>query len=257
MILTFASFLSSAAYAQSGETAVDANAPASASPLQIGIPHSGRTKGNLLDAGLDFMFSLFFKRFKDFEISYDFFEVNALQDLQFTNFKVVSKHPDARGTFLVKKAVVDFADFMETLKAQKATLSKIGLESVSGDFSVVETVKKTRTDADGKNVTVKEKKARRVVFSAASVQLKNVLLASWSNSSDEVVAGVAAGRDAKVILSDPDETYAASSVEVREISVPNGKLDKTVFSSATVDGKEYRDAASFLQAVKKKNGARR
>ena len=91
---------------------VDLNAPAPESPIQIRIPHSDRTRENLLDSILDFILIHYFKHFKNTEISYEFFEIDRNYDLNFTNFTVKVTHPDVTGTIVISKVTVKFDEFL-------------------------------------------------------------------------------------------------------------------------------------------------
>ena len=222
-----------------------ADAPVPSSPLRVSVPHSERTKGNFLDAALDFLFVRFFKLYKGLEITYDFFEINTQRDLVFTNFKVKSSRPEATGTVVAQKVVFDFSDFMNTLKSQKSSLSKVELENVSGDLNIAGRVKKNGEKTSGK-------KLRRARFKAEAVTLKNVTLALWSKDArPDTLAEEVSGKNIRVTISDPLERYAASSLKVEGLKLPSGKIENVMFSSATVDGKEFTDVFSFLKAVKR------
>ena len=221
------------------------DAPASPSPLQVSVPHSERTKENFLDAALDFLFMRFFKLYKGLEITYGFFEINSQRDLVFTNFKVKSSRPEATGTVVAQKVVFDFSDFMNTLKSQKSSLSKVEIENVSGDLKVADKVKKSEKNPSGK-------KLRHVRFKAEAVTLKDVTLALWArNARPDTLAEEVSGKNIRVTISDPLERYAASSVKVEGLKLPSGKIENMTFSSATVDGKGIADGFSFLKAVKR------
>ena len=76
-----------------------------------------------------------------------------------------------------------------------------------------------------------------------------MIWAFLENVPDSVtVVGSVSGKNAAATLSDPEEKYAASSVEVKEIKVKDGK--EFIFSKATVNGEEYDTRAAFLKALK-------
>ena len=215
-----------------------ADAPAPPASVHISVPHSERTKGNFMDIALDFLFSRFFKMYKDFDITYDFFEINTERDLVFTNFKVKSLRSDVAGTVVAQKVVFDFSDFMNALKSQRASTSKIGLEKVSGNLKIGRPVKGGKVFRDAK-------------FKADQVTLKDVVLAVWAKgSSPDKLAEEISGKNVSVTITNPSEKYAASSVEVKGLKPPHGKIKSLTFSSATVDGREYTDVLSFLKAVR-------
>lgn len=238
--------LSNGARSQTAAETVGADTiPAEPSPVKISVPHSERTKGNILDSALDFIFVRFFKKFKDVDVDYGFFEINAQRELVFTNFSVKSRNPFAQGTVAAQKIVIGFSDFMKALQAGKIETSQVILEKVSGDLNIVERKKK----AD-ENDSVREKR-RRLKFTAGQVILKDVVWAFLEKVSDSVtVIGSVTGTNAAATLSDPEEKYAASSVEVKEIKVKDGK--EFIFSKATVNGKEYDTREAFFKALKRK-----
>lgn len=222
--------------------AVNPNAPAPPSPLKVSVPHSERTKGNFLDVALDFMFVRFFNLDKNIEVTYDFFEINDARDLAFKNVRVKSLYPDATGTVVIKKALFNFSDLMKAVKSEKISTSKIVFETVSGDLKVADAGKKTAQNPSGKVL-------RNVKGEAERLTLKDVPLVLWGKGARPNMLGAVSGRNVVVTVSNPSERFAASSVEAKDVDFSAGKV---TFSSAVVDGREYRDAPSFLKAVGKK-----
>ena len=92
-------------------SAVDPNMPAPESPIKLRIPHSNRTRANLLDAVIDFALTQYFKLFKNATISYDFFEIDTNYDLNFTNFSIKLHQPSLNGTISAPKIKVNFKEF--------------------------------------------------------------------------------------------------------------------------------------------------
>ncbi|MBR4127707.1 hypothetical protein IKP13_09885 [bacterium] len=217
--------------------------PAEPSPVKISVPHSERTKGNILDSALDFIFVRFFKSIKDVDVDYSFFEINAQRDLVFKNFSVKLKRSDIRGTVAAQKIVINFSDFMKALQASKIETSQVILDKLSGDLNFAG--RKKEVD---ENNPVQEKR-RHLKFKAGQVIFKDVVWAFLENVSDSVtVVGSVSGENAAATLSGPEEKYAASSVEVKEIKVKDGK--EFIFSKATVNGEECNTRAAFLKALK-------
>jgi len=247
-IILFVFLLIGNAYAQSSEEtsvqtpqkepSVDLNAPAPAAPFQLRIPHSERTKGNILDSALDFLFMRFFKNFENSEVSYEFFEVDNKMELNFKNFKIKITRPDIEGTVVIPKFVVNFSEFMEALKTKRFAFSKATINQPSVDL-----------------VLIKEKTRRKLKFTAKEMIVKDMTIVSWTTknsagTNSNVTIGAAFAENSLLTLSDPAEKYGASAIELKEILLPQSVLSKFTFVSAEVNGKTYQDKASFLQAVK-------
>ena len=256
-MMLFVLLFSGNAYSQEAQEAqktkaVDPNAPAPAAPVQISVPHTGRTKGNILDAALDFVFVRFFKTFKNAEISYDFFEIDAERNLNFTNFMVKVKRPDVEGTVTIQKTKINFSEFMETLKSQTISATKITLEKVSGDLTII---KKSKPAADktAGQTSAPVNRNRVLKFKADETVLKDVAVAFWSSTPEKenkTIVGNLLGKNIKVALSNPEERYAVSLIDVKDIKIPKNKIKDLTIASATADGKEYADKASLLRALK-------
>ncbi|MGN1078687.1 MAG: hypothetical protein ACI4TE_00780 [Alphaproteobacteria bacterium] len=230
--------------AQTPAAVVDPNAPAPESPIQVRLPHSQRTKDNILDSVLDFLFTNFFKLFKDVEISYDFFEAGMNGDLNFTNFKVKTTRPSLQGVATVSKVKVDLKEFLSFIKGKQLGFSKVELTDISADMTLIE--KKDE----------KEKK-RSLKYRTKQMTLNDVVLSEFGNrqkkkknKSYDVSAKTVTAVRASLSLSNPKEKYAVSAAEVKDIVLLDGAIDKISFSSAETGGKTYTDRAAFLQAIK-------
>ena len=216
--------------------AADPNAPAPAAPYYIRIPHSERTKGN----PLDLMCVSFFKRYEDLEITYGFFEIDSQRKLVFTDFQIKVKRSDAAGTIVIKNVIVGLSEFMSALKSNKVEVSEAAFKNISGKMDLSDGAKGTR----------------HLTLTAEEADLKNITLAMWrsgdsSEKFENAVFGEASARNVVLNLTHPKEKFAVSSVKIKDLVLPKGKADEFTFSSASVNGSEYTDRASFLQAVKK------
>ncbi|MBR1777062.1 MAG: hypothetical protein IJ752_00545 [Alphaproteobacteria bacterium] len=235
---------------QTGNTqAVDPNTPAPASLVQIKIPHSERTKGNILDAALDFLFIRFFNRYPGVGISYDFFEIDSQNNLNFKNFKAKIALADVQGTVVVSNVLVDFSEFMETVKSSKAEISKITFKDISGDLQLIKNKAVSETQTQTEKT---EESRRRLKISAQEIMLKDFLFAFWGkNSNSDWTSGDILAQKILVTLSNPTEKYAANSIEVKKISFPQRKVANLTFSSAELDGKQYDNRQDLLKAMKR------
>lgn len=242
-VLSF-TFMQSVASAQTDPVVeqVDLNAPAPESPIQIRIPHSDRTRENLLDSILDFILIHYFKHFKNTEISYEFFEVDRNYDLNFTNFVVKVKHPDVTGTIVISKVKVKFDEFLSFLKEKKIIVSRVLFYNVSADMTM------------GQGPEGKKDKRSLKVF-AKKLTLKNVLMTAFGKENEkingqDVHIGNVLIDQAELTLSDPKEKYVTTSAELTDVVLPEAVLDKFTFSTVKVGGKTYSDRKEFLQAIK-------
>lgn len=224
--------------------AADPDAPAPESPIQLRIPHSQRTKDNILDSVLDFAFIQFFKLFKDVEISYNFFEVGINGDLNFTDFKVKVSRPSLQGVAAVSKINVDLKEFLSFIKGKQLVISKVELTGVSADMTLIE--KKDE----------KEKK-RSLKYLAKQMTLNNVVLDEFGNRREkkknkayDFSAKTVTAAGASLRLSNPAEKYAVSKAEIKDVVLSDKGADKISFSSAQVNAKTYTDRAAFLQAIR-------
>lgn len=240
--------LSGGAYAQEpAAKAVDPNTPAPSSGISFRLPHSERTKGNLLDTALDFLLMRLFRQFKDMNITYDFFEIDSEHKLHFTNFKVDVKRSDAQGVLSVQKIVIDSSEFIAFLQSREPLTSKIKLEKILVDLKLI---RKRNTDG------VDQIKTRQLNVSANGVFITDMFLYAADTKAplkEELKIKEATGTDVKVSLSDPKEKYAASSFELKDVIVyhhsgPSG--EQVSVSSAKADGKTYGDFSAFLQAIR-------
>ncbi|MBO4644622.1 MAG: hypothetical protein J5716_08465 [Alphaproteobacteria bacterium] len=252
-IVLFVFLLSGGAYAQETPAAqADPATPAPETGVRIRIPHSERTKGNILDAALDFVFMRSFKQFKGLDITYDFFEVDSNYDLNFTNFKVEVKRSNAQGTISVQKIVINFSEFMTFLKSRKALTSKVLLEKLAVDLKLIKKKNKDGTEKE---------KTRRLKISSKEVFIKDMLVYAPSEEDAEPEKDTkeeklrikqATGKESKVSLSNPAEKYAASSFELNDIVVTfDDSSERVEVSSAKANGKSYENVSSFLKAIRR------
>ena len=240
--------------------AVDPNAPAPEAQVKIRIPHSERTKGNVLDATLDFLFSRSLKKIEDMDITYDFFEVGSEYDLIFKNFKIDLKRSDAKGLIKMQKLVINFTEFMEFLKSKKIASSKIIAEKVLIDLKLIKQVDIQETNQAQKEgnkqtaATTKTKEtSRQLKFSADELLLKNVFFIFLKNEvrdGKENDIETVIGKGIRASLSNPKEKYAVSEVELNGVVLPNSVVKRVRIASAKVKGKEYKDIDSFLKAIR-------
>lgn len=230
--------------AQENPAVTDPDAPAPASPFYIPIPHSDRTKGNLFDAALDFLFSRFFKSFKD-PTTYEFFEVDKNNNLIFTNLKMNLNRANAKGVISVGKAMFNLNEFVEGIKSKKLMLSQTTLEKISIDIKVKKTFSSSPEQTEDNNRVVKA--------SAETVKLDTARLLAWGEKKTEDISiKSVSGQQLKIDLSNPDEKYAAKTVTMQNIVVSaDDPIHKTTFERAVVDGKSYQDSDAFLKAIRK------
>ncbi|MBQ8347580.1 MAG: hypothetical protein IJY17_08285 [Alphaproteobacteria bacterium] len=237
-------FAGAAGTSRAQTPAGDPNAPAPESPIQVRLPHSPRTKDNVLDSVLDFAFVQFFKLFKDVEISYDFFEVDIDGNLNFTNFKVKTSRPSVQGIATISKININLKEFLTFIKGKQLVISKVVLTGISADMTLIE--KKDE----------KEKK-RSLMYSAKQMTLNNVILDEFGNRQEKkknkaynVSAKTVSAEKASLGLSNPREKYAASSAEIKDFVLSEEGIDRISFSSAETGGKVYTDRAAFLRAIR-------
>lgn len=210
--------------------------PAPDSPVQMRLPHSSRTKENVLDSVLDFTLTQFFKLFKKADVSYDFMEVGQGGRLVFTNFTVVLKANSVRGTVAAQKMDVGFREFLTFVQKNKLMLSQTVLTGVTLDVAV----KKG------------EAESRSIKGTAARVELEKTETAiAVKDPNDKepfkITFASAAVQNARLTATNPAETYAAESARLDRAAIVGGKVS---FAAASTGGKSFADMASFLQAVR-------
>lgn len=214
------------------------------SSVQISIPHSERTKGNILDAALDFLFIRFFNQFEGIKISYDFFEIDAQRDLIFKNFKVNVSRADVKGDVSFSKVLFDFSEFLKMIKSSKMEISKIVLAGPKANLTLI----RKKTASSGKQSDIQ----RQLKISAEELIVHKFLLAIWDKDPEKegyVLFGRAETKNAKVSLSNPSEKYFTKAASIKDITVSDG-LKKIGIASAEEDGKKYDNLQAFLKAVR-------
>lgn len=222
--------------AAAGARAQSPDDPAPDSPVQIRLPHSARTKENVLDSVLDFTLTQFFKLFKKADVSYDFMEVEQGGRLVFTNFTVVLKANSVQGTVAAQKMDVGFREFLTFVQKNKLMLSQTVLTGVTLDV----TVKKG------------EAESRSIKGSAARVELEKTetaILVKDPNDKEpfKITFASASVQNARLTATNPAEKYAAESARLDQAAIVGGKVS---FAAASTGGKSFADMASFLQAVR-------
>lgn len=250
-----------AAHAQTA----DPKAPAPAASSTIRIPHSERTKDNILDALIDFTLTKAFARLQDLKISYEFFEIDRTGALNFTNVSALVDKAPVKGQITVKKVKVNFTEFMSFLKEQKLIMKEVFFETVKADMTISEetvrieetaviTPQQTTAGIEAQAGT----KSRRLKFSAGNMKLENVNPVAIArgteqeNSQEKVfeIGGISA-ENASLTLTNPKADYSAARASVKDLRIPRGSLTKMTVSSAEADGKTYPDINALLQALKK------
>ena len=246
--------IASAASPEQKKEAVDLNAPAPASPLKIKLPRSERTRENILDTALDFLFVRLFKNIKNMEFSYDFFEIDGNFDLHFKNFKVKLSRPNIQGTIEISKFSAAFSEFMNAIKSQQLLLSDVKLENLTADLRLI---RKDKTEAENeKEEAKKENPARNLKISAQKIALKNLSFLSWKNAKEEkkdknILIGELMAENAALSLSDPNEKYGAKKVVVKDISASEYNIRDLEFSFAEVNGKKQNNREELFKALKR------
>ena len=219
---------------------VDPDTPAPPSPIQLRIPHSERTRDNIMDSLVDFALVRFFKIFKNTEITYDFFEIDRNYDLNFTNFTVKVQLPNVQGNVVFSKMKINFDEFFPFLKQKKFIFSKVELTGVSVNMTISE--KKEE-----------KKQNRQLNYSAQNMILKKVHVTfekdKQHRSKDITLASVVVD-DAFLTLTNPNEKYAVSHAEMDNIVLPHKVIKDFTFSKVEADGKVFTDRMGFLQAIK-------
>lgn len=251
-----------AAFAQ---TADNPKAPAPAAPSTIRIPHSERTKDNILDALIDLALTKAFARLQDLKISYEFFEIDRTGALNFTNVSVDVDRAPVKGKVTAKKIKVDFTEFMSFLKEQKLVMKEVLFENVKADMIVSEETVRIEEEAavtaQQTAVAITEQagiKSRQLKFSAAKMKLENVNPVAVARGREQEkaqekvfeIGGISAEK-ALLTLSGPKENFQAQQASVKDLRIPRGSLTKMTVSSAQADGKTYPDISALLQALKK------
>ena len=220
--------------------AADPNAPAPEAPIKLRIPHSQRTKDNILDSVLDFAFVQYFKLFKNAKISYDFFEIDKNYDLNFTGFTIQITRPDLQGNIVFPKAKINLSEFLAFIKGKQLMVSQIELTGPSADMTLIE--KKQGGE-----------QKRSLKYSAEKMTMKNILMPiikETQNEKQSMTVGTVSAEKASVGLSNPREKYAVSSAEIKDFVLSEEGIDRISFSSAETGGKVYTDRAAFLRAIR-------
>lgn len=218
----------------------DPNAPAPEASLKLRIPHSQRTKDNILDSVLDFAFVQYFKLFKNAKISYDFFEIDKNYDLNFTGFTIQITRPDLQGNIVFAKAKINLSEFLAFIKGKQLMVSQIELIGSSADMTLIE--KKQGGE-----------QKRSLKYSAEKMTMKNILMPiikDTQNKKQSMTVGTVSAEKASLGLSNPREKYAASSAEIKDFVLSEEGIDRISFSSAETGGKVYTDRAAFLRAIR-------
>lgn len=218
----------------------DPNAPAPEASLKLRIPHSQRTKDNILDSVLDFAFIQYFKLFKNAKISYDFFEIDKNYDLNFTGFTIQITRPDLQGNIVFPKAKINLSEFLAFIKGKQLMVSQIELTGPSADMTLIE--KKQGGE-----------QKRSLKYSAEKMTMKNILMPiikDTQNKKQSMTVGTVSAEKASLNLSNPREKYAASSAEIKDFVLSEEGIDRISFSSAETGGKVYTDRAAFLRAIR-------
>lgn len=218
----------------------DPNAPAPEASLKLRIPHSQRTKDNILDSVLDFAFVQYFKLFKNAKISYDFFEIDKNYDLNFTGFTIQITRPDLQGNIVFPKAKINLSEFLAFIKGKQLMVSQIELTGPSADMTLIE--KKQGGE-----------QKRSLKYSAEKMTMKNILMPiikDTQNKKQSMTVGTVSAEKASLNLSNPREKYAASSAEIKDFVLSEEGIDRISFSSAETGGKVYTDRAAFLRAIR-------
>lgn len=226
--------------AQTPAQVVDPNAPAPEAAIKLRIPHSQRTKDNILDSVLDFAFVQYFKLFKNAKISYDFFEIDKNYDLNFTGFTIQITLPDLQGNIVFSKARVNLREFLAFIKGKQLMVSQIDLTKPSADMTLSE--KKEGGE-----------QKRSLKYSAEKMSMKNILMPiikDTQNKQQSMTVGTISAEKASLSLSNPREKYAVSSAEIKDFVLSEEGIDRISFSSAETGGKVYTGRAAFLQAIK-------
>ena len=237
------------ASATSESDVADPNAPAPAPSLQIRVPHSERTKGNLLDSALDFLFVSFFKSVKSAEISYDFFEIDRHFDLVFTNMKAVFSRPDIKGTVVCSKIVVSFSEFMNVVKTKKLILSKAEIDGVSVDLDLPETSPGKKKPQNRKlDVSIKKAVLENVLIGS----IKEKKVAEKERNAKEIAVKKVTAENFDMTLSNPTEKYKASNIVINDVFMVGNKVDTTNFGSMQVNGREYPERDAMIKALKQR-----
>ena len=221
---------------------IDPATPAPESPVQLRIPHSQRTKDNVLDSVVDFILTRYFRLFEDkhVDISYKFFEIDQNYDLNFTDFTVNISLPTLQGKAVVPKLKLNLDEFLAFIKGKKLMISKAELNDLSADMTLIET-------KDG------SEKKRVLKSSAKKIIMTDILLSvlkDQQSKTQDATFGSVKVDEASLSLSNPKEKYAVSDAEMKDIVLPNGLISKVSFSSVKVGEKIYTDQKTFLQAIK-------
>ena len=200
---------------------------------------------------MDFVFSRFFKKFKNLEFTYDFFEIEGGFNLSFSNLKVKISRTDLNGTIQISKAVVGFSEFMRIIKTQHITLSEATFNTISADLKLIEKKKSAEGNA--------EQKERRLKISARKAVLKNASFlvrskpAKGEEKKDEkkITIGDLFIEYGALILSDPTEKYGAKTISVKDISLSKPSAKDIQFGTAEVNGRKQNGREAFLKALKR------
>lgn len=239
MLFLFA-FTGAAASSRAQTPAADPDAPAPEASIKLRIPHSQRTKENILDSVLDFAFVQFFKLFKNTKVSYDFFEIDTNYDLNFTGFTIQITRPDLQGSIVFAKVKVNLREFLASIKEKRLTVSQLELTGASADMTLTE----KKEDGEQK---------RSLKYSAEKTIMKDILMPvvkDAQNKTQDVTVGALRAEKVSLSLSNPREKYVVSSVGIKDLVLSGERLDTVSFSSAETGGKVYTDRAAFLQAVR-------
>ncbi|MGN0904160.1 MAG: hypothetical protein ACI4PW_03285 [Alphaproteobacteria bacterium] len=218
-------------------------APAAEAPrTTITIPHSSRTKDNFADIALDFLLTGWFSNFENVTVKYEFMETSLRQSfITFKDFSIVWNRPDIKGTVSFGTFHIGLKDLLNFLKTQVFYVQNVTVEKLKVDLTPVK--------ENGE-------KARRVRASAAKIVLQNANLyaqgkgPTGSAQGDFTVQSVVVEKGT-LNLSDPKERYNASSAKAEGVILHAKPPYNVRFTSAAVDGKEYKTFDELKAALEK------
>lgn len=222
--------------------ALPAAAAAEAPRTTVTIPHSSRTKDNFADIALDFLLAGWFSKFENVTVKYEFMETSLRQSfITFKDFSIVWNRPDIKGTVSFGTFHVGLKDLLNFLKTQVFLVQNVTLENLKVDVTPVRE---------------NEEKPRRIRASAAKIVLQNARLyaqdkgPTGSRQGDFTLQSIDVEK-ASLNLTQPAERFAASSAKAEGVILHPIPPYNVRFTSAVVDGKEYKTFDELKAALEK------
>ena len=219
---------------------------------QVTIPHSERTRSNVIDIVIDLALTSYFRRFTSFTFKYEFFEF--LYDgsrLMFTNPSLTLDLPRLKGTIKVNKLEISVSELIMVLKNKGINLHDVTFRDLDVDLAFFDEAGKKVKTAKG---TSEFLNFQTLVF--AEEQEKTPRRDDEDADLEKIIRQVISAEkislsNASASLTNPKETYktkALTANNVRFVIYPEVLLD---FSEAFNNGLDFYTVEDLKKALKK------